>query len=90
MSFLRRRARFCTAWLRMDGPGGTIAHAELDIGDVTLCSVPLDPGRIHDADCVVVLTAHPGIDLTLLREAPLVFDAVGATRTGDIPGAIRL
>ena len=41
-----------------------------------------------DADCVVILTAHPDIDYeAVVDAAPLVFDAVGATR--PLPGRPR-
>ncbi len=46
-----------------------------------LASVPLDDEVLAGADCVVILTAHPGIDYdAVVATAPLVFDAVGATR----------
>jgi UDP-N-acetyl-D-glucosamine dehydrogenase len=48
---------------------------------VRLQSVPLDDELVASADCVVILTAHPEIDYdAVLERAPLVFDAVGATR----------
>ena len=55
-----------------------------DAGEVTLRSVPLEPDRLRNADCVAVLVAHSQIDYALvLREAHRVFDAVNATgRTG--------
>ncbi len=44
-------------------------------------SVPLSPELLAGADGVVILTAHPGIDYgAVVAHAPLVFDAVGATR----------
>ena len=44
-------------------------------------SVPLSTELLADADCVVILTAHPQIDYgAVVGSAPLVFDAVGATR----------
>jgi len=50
----------------------------------TLRSVDLDAGRLRRADCVVILVAHSSIDYAaILREAPLVFDAVNATRSRD-------
>lgn len=46
-----------------------------------LRSVPLDRCLLPEMDCVVILTAHPGIDYADVAErAPLVFDAVGITR----------
>ena len=56
----------------LDGHGG---------GDVRLESVPLSDELLADADCVVILTAHPDIDYdAVVAAAPLVFDASGATR----------
>jgi UDP-N-acetyl-D-glucosamine dehydrogenase len=53
-----------------------------------LQSVPLTPELLAGADCAVILTAHPGIDYeAVVAAAPLVFDAVGATRhrrTGNV------
>jgi len=35
----------------------------------------------HGADCVVIVTAHPGLDLDrLMRESPLLVDFRGVTR----------
>ena len=48
---------------------------------VVLESVQLSEALLRDADCVVILTAHPGIDYNAVVDvAPLVFDASGATR----------
>ncbi len=48
---------------------------------IQLSSVALDQDVLAAADCVVVLTAHPGIDYAAaVTAAPLVFDAVGVTR----------
>jgi UDP-N-acetyl-D-glucosamine dehydrogenase len=50
-------------------------------GAIELSSVPLDESVLDETDCVVILAAHPGIDYAVVVEAaPLVFDAVGATR----------
>jgi UDP-N-acetyl-D-mannosaminuronate dehydrogenase len=50
-------------------------------GDVRLGSIPLSEQMLADADCVVILTAHPDIDYgAVVRVAPLVFDASGVTR----------
>jgi UDP-N-acetyl-D-glucosamine dehydrogenase len=46
-----------------------------------IASVPLSPELLAGADCVVILTAHPGIDYeAVVASARLVFDAVGVTR----------
>jgi UDP-N-acetyl-D-glucosamine dehydrogenase len=47
----------------------------------TLRSVPLDGERLRKADSVVILVAHSSVDYNaVMREAPLVFDAVNALR----------
>jgi len=47
-----------------------------------LHSVDLDAAALADADCVVILTAHPGVDYSsVAAAASLTFDAVGVTRT---------
>ncbi|HYX44975.1 MAG TPA: nucleotide sugar dehydrogenase [Acidimicrobiales bacterium] len=44
-------------------------------------SAPLDDELLAGADCVVILTAHPGVDYrAVVDTAPLVFDATGVTR----------
>ena len=44
-------------------------------------STPIDASTVSRADCVVMLTAHAGIDYeAIVDHAPLVFDATGATR----------
>jgi UDP-N-acetyl-D-glucosamine dehydrogenase len=46
-----------------------------------LDSVPLSTDLLTEADCVVILTAHPHVDYDeVVAAAPLVFDAVGVTR----------
>ncbi|HEV7863752.1 MAG TPA: nucleotide sugar dehydrogenase [Acidimicrobiia bacterium] len=51
------------------------------VGGVEQESVPLSEQLLAEADCVVILTAHPGIDYDAIVDlAPLVFDAIGATR----------
>jgi UDP-N-acetyl-D-glucosamine dehydrogenase len=45
----------------------------------------------QDADCVAIVTAHPGLDLErLVREAPLVVDFRGVTRGIEAPNLVRL
>ena len=45
----------------------------------------------EDADCVVIVTAHPGLDVErLVREAPLVVDFRGVTRGIEAPNLVRL
>jgi UDP-N-acetyl-D-glucosamine dehydrogenase len=44
-----------------------------------------------DADCVVIVTAHPELDVErLVREAPLVVDFRGVTRGIEAPNLVRL
>ena len=44
-----------------------------------------------EADCVVIVTAHPGLDVErLVREAPLVVDFRGVTRGIEAPNLVRL
>jgi UDP-N-acetyl-D-glucosamine dehydrogenase len=61
-----------------------VPSADFDCGEDGGCrleSVPLSEELLADADCVVILTAHPGIDYgRVVAAAPLVFDASGATR----------
>ena len=45
----------------------------------------------EDADCVVIVTAHPGLDVErIVRESPLVVDFRGATRGIAAPNLVRL
>jgi UDP-N-acetyl-D-glucosamine dehydrogenase len=64
---------------------------EVVIGDGPVRSSPLDEAVVAEQDCVVILTAHDGIDFpALIRTAPLVFDARGVTSGWDAPNVIRL
>ena len=55
-----------------------------EVPELGLSSIPLDPGR---SDCVVIVTAHSGIDYEdLVEQAPLVVDlrnATGSNGTGN-------
>lgn len=54
---------------------------------VCLRSVSLEPRRIREADCVVVLVGHSAVDYAMVaKHARLVFDAVNAIR-GHADGA---
>mgnify|MGYP001186452343 CR=1 FL=1 len=58
--------------------------------ELGLQSRPLDEA-VADADAVVLVTAHPGIDhLALAREAPLFVDLRGATRGLLVENLVRL
>ena len=57
----------------------------------TLESVPLEADLLAGADCVVILTPHPGIDYqAVAASSALVFDATGVTRTIRAESIIRL
>jgi nucleotide sugar dehydrogenase len=64
---------------------------ETEIGGDVHRSVELSSEVLADADAVVVLTPHPGIDVqAIVNVAPLVFDARGATHGIDAPNVVRL
>ena len=45
----------------------------------------------EDADCVVIVTAHPDLDVErIVRESPLVVDFRGVTRGIEAPNLVRL
>jgi UDP-N-acetyl-D-glucosamine dehydrogenase len=45
----------------------------------------------EETDCVVIVTAHPGLDVErIVREAPLVVDFRGVTRGIAAPNLVRL
>ena len=61
-----------------------------ELPDFGLSSQPLE-GAIEGADCVVIVTAHPGLDIErIVREAPLVVDFRGVTRGIEAPNLVRL
>jgi len=63
----------------------------VELRDVTLDSQRLTESLLEDQDCVVVLTAHPGLDVRMVvRCAKLVFDARGITAGIDAPNIVRL
>lgn len=56
-----------------------------------ITSMPLTGDALASADCVVILTAHPGIDYDeVVASSPLVFDAVGVTRARRQPNVVLL
>lgn len=73
---------------------GDFLHTDPDVRSEELPrlrSVPLSDELLTGADCVVILTAHPGIDYdAVIAAAPLVFDAVGATRHCRADHVVRL
>ena len=62
-----------------------------DDGARILHSVPLTAELVAGADCVVILTAHDGVDYAAVADAaPLVFDATGTTRPSRASNIVRL
>jgi UDP-N-acetyl-D-glucosamine dehydrogenase len=68
--------------------------AELGYFDEFVPALPdfgLESEWPEDADCAVIVTAHPGLDVErVVREAPLVVDFRGVTRGIEAPNLIRL
>jgi UDP-N-acetyl-D-glucosamine dehydrogenase len=61
-----------------------------ELPEFGLSSEPLDEA-LRGADCAVIVTAHPGIDLELVvRETPLVVDFRGVTRGIEAANLVRL
>jgi UDP-N-acetyl-D-glucosamine dehydrogenase len=55
-----------------------------------LSNVPVE-SALSDADAVVLVTAHPGIDhAAIAREAPLFIDLRGVTRGLHVQNLVRL
>jgi UDP-N-acetyl-D-glucosamine dehydrogenase len=73
--------------------GGEIAYHDPyvpTIPELRLASAPLEDA-IADADAVVLVTAHPGIDHgALAREAKLFVDLRGATRKAPVENLVQL
>jgi UDP-N-acetyl-D-glucosamine dehydrogenase len=60
-------------------------------GERCLQSVPLTEELLASADCVVILTAHPGVDYSaVVAASPLIFDATGALRSTKAEHVILL
>jgi UDP-N-acetyl-D-glucosamine dehydrogenase len=76
--------------------GGQVAYhddvvTEMRLDGEELFSTPLTPEILSQQDCVVLLAARPGADLTaVLACAPLVFDAQGLTRGLAAANVVRL
>jgi UDP-N-acetyl-D-glucosamine dehydrogenase len=61
-----------------------------ELADFGLESEPLD-SALEGADCVVIVTAHPGVDVErIVRSAPLVVDFRGVTRGIEASNLVRL
>jgi nucleotide sugar dehydrogenase len=81
---------------RLAGRGATISYhdpyvPEIEIAGTRLTSVGLDTATVAAADAVVILTAHPQIDVAaVVQAASLVFDARGVTVGISDPHVERL
>jgi UDP-N-acetyl-D-glucosamine dehydrogenase len=68
--------------------------AELGYFDEFVPALPdfgLESEWPEDADCTVIVTAHPGLDVErVVRESPLVVDFRGVTRGIEAPNLVRL
>jgi UDP-N-acetyl-D-glucosamine dehydrogenase len=61
-----------------------------ELADLGLASVPLER-VLDDADLVLIVTAHPGVDHELLaRRSRLLLDLRGVTRSSDAESVVRL
>ena len=61
-----------------------------ELPDFGLASDTLE-AALEAADCAVIVTAHPGLDLErIVRDAPLVVDFRGVTRGIEAPNLVRL
>jgi UDP-N-acetyl-D-glucosamine dehydrogenase len=92
----RRQSPSLAVMERLEDKGARIGYHdpfvdEVRLGERTLHSRPLEDDTLADQDCVLILTAHPGIDIRrLARTAPLVFDTRGVTAGFDEPNVTRL
>jgi UDP-N-acetyl-D-glucosamine dehydrogenase len=60
-----------------------------ELTDFGVRSEPIDSAI--ESDCVVIVTAHPGLDVErIVRTAPLVVDFRGVTRGTEAPNLVRL
>ncbi|HEY6779446.1 MAG TPA: nucleotide sugar dehydrogenase, partial [Thermoleophilaceae bacterium] len=61
-----------------------------ELADFDLSSESLE-SALESADCAVIVTAHPGLELErIVREAPLVVDFRGVTRDIEAANLVRL
>jgi UDP-N-acetyl-D-glucosamine dehydrogenase len=92
----RRQSPSLAVMERLEDKGARIGYHdpfvdEIRLGERTLHSRSLEDDTLADQDCVLILTAHPGIDIRhLARTAPLVFDTRGVTAGFDEPNVTRL
>jgi UDP-N-acetyl-D-glucosamine dehydrogenase len=92
----RRESPAVTVLQSLLGKGAVISFhdpliTQLKLGESEFFSQPLDDATVATQDCVLILTAHTGIDYRqLTRTALLVFDARGVTSGMDAPNVVRL
>jgi UDP-N-acetyl-D-glucosamine dehydrogenase len=60
-----------------------------ELPELGLRSLDLD-GALNGCDAAVIVTAHPGLDLDRVLEAPLVVDFRGVTARRSAPNLVRL
>jgi UDP-N-acetyl-D-glucosamine dehydrogenase len=74
---------------RLARKGSTVSYHDPFVGRITehgldLHSVPLDPARLANVDCVALLTPHSSIDLReLTTHSSFIFDARNAIGRRD-------
>jgi UDP-N-acetyl-D-glucosamine dehydrogenase len=92
----RRESPALTVMARLQDRGANVGFSDpfveaVRLGDRTIASLPLDAPTLRNQDCVLILTAHPGMDVRgLVAESPLVFDTRGVTTGVDDPRVRRL
>ena len=73
--------------------GGELTYHDDHVAELPeheLESESLD-AALEGADCAVIVTAHPGLDVrAVLEKAPLVVDFRGVTRGIEAPNLVRL
>ena len=81
---------------RLAAKGAILSYHDPFVGTVEVAersikSVELTETAVREQDCVVVLTAHPGVDYGLLiRLAALLFDTRGVSVGTDSPNVVRI
>ncbi len=77
----------------LQGLGAEVSYHDPHVptlAEFSLSSVPLDDAT-GDADLVLIVTAHPGIDHELIaKRARLVVDLRGVTRGSNVANVVRL
>ena len=92
----RRESPALAVMARLQDRGANVGFSDpfveaVRLGDRTIASLPLDAATLRKQDCVLILTAHPGMDVRgLVAESPLVFDTRGVTTGVDDPRVRRL